>query len=69
MTRKRLGVLGALLCSAFASAQPLEAKSFLLDKERGWFWYEQAPAPVEPAPKPKGEAGQTTGQADRGSDV
>jgi conjugal transfer pilus assembly protein TraF len=41
-------------------AQPLEAKPFLLDKERGWFWYEPAPAPVEPSPKPKGEAGQPT---------
>lgn len=58
--RIRLGVLGALLCSAFASAQPLEAKPFLLDKERGWFWYEQSPVPVEPVPKPKAEAGQTT---------
>jgi conjugal transfer pilus assembly protein TraF len=65
MTHKRLGalaflLLGALLGSASTLAQPLEAKSFLLDKERGWFWYEQAPAPVEPAPKPKAEAGQTT---------
>ena len=59
MTRKRL-LLGVLLCSASALAQPLEAKPFLLDKERGWFWYEQPPAPVEPAPKPKAEAGQTT---------
>jgi conjugal transfer pilus assembly protein TraF len=65
MTHKRLGalaflLLGALLGSASTLAQPLEAKSFLLDKERGWFWYEQAPAPVEPLPKPKAEAGRIT---------
>ena len=53
MTRMHL-LLGALLYSASALAQP----PFLLDKERGWFWYEQAPTPVDPAPKPKAEVGQ-----------
>jgi len=32
-------------------------KPFLQDQARGWFWYEDPPAPVKPKPVPKGTVG------------
>jgi conjugal transfer pilus assembly protein TraF len=53
-------VLCALpMVNAAAAAQSYGAKSFLQDQERGWFWYEESPAPAKAKPPVEKSSGSS----------
>jgi conjugal transfer pilus assembly protein TraF len=56
-------VLGLVAMNTLASAEALETKPFLLDKERGWFWYEETPPEAKPKPPPKAKSGSDSNSA------
>lgn len=56
---RALLVLAGLAGLATAAPMADTAKPFLQDQARGWFWYEDPPAPAQPKPLPKPPAGAT----------